>query len=59
MNKVPRGTRLTWIRNYRKAVREGVDGEEALLLKPVAAKKGGQKPVFTDEVRYITSDDYV
>jgi hypothetical protein len=55
INKVARETRLTWIRNYRKALKDGKDEEEALLLKPVDACGGGQKPVFTDEVRYVKS----
>lgn len=54
ITKLPRETKLTWIKNYRKALKEGNDVEEALLLKPVGACGGGQKPVFTPEVRYMT-----
>jgi len=55
ITKLPRETKLTWIRNYRQALKDGKDEEEALLLKPVDTKKSGQKPVFTPEVRYMTS----
>jgi hypothetical protein len=48
---IKRSTRLGWISDYRKALKEGKELDEALLLKPRVTKPPGPKPVFTPEVR--------